>query len=311
MISYADLGGLGAREGVPVACMWEPPPEPVQTPVAISIRISPFLSLLILLPLFLFRQNRCSAAWWIWLPVVVCTLAETTITCLMTGNEWSLAQAVGSFILGLGATWLLMPFLGSRYRIVTFFKALPVLAGFSLLAFVPTLLANRGWLYLRPPLAALLDFASLAVGSVVLRHTFGASLAVLLALASLSVMLALTFGGLSVRRRFGRIRFLVWLAVWTVAAWAVIAWPFVTIGLFNSDVEFGASLLAILSASTISLALLLPLVLLSFLQPFYRARLSGFLKIPQAGGAIASAIPPKLPEVNQPTQRPAPAGATD
>lgn len=259
-----------------MAHTWEPPPpEPPPTPVAISISISTFLSLLILLPLFLLRQNRCSAAWWIWLPVVISAPAGITITCLMTGNEWSLAQAVGSFIVGLAAMWLLMPFLESRYRIVTFFKALPVLAGFSLLAFVPTLLARQsGWIDLRPSLAALL------------------------ALASLTATLALTFGSLSVRRRFGRVRFLFWLAVWTVVAWTVIASPFVIIGSLNGDIEWGASFFAILYASAISLALLLPLVLLSFFQAFYRARWFGFLNVPQPGPSAGAAVRLGMPGVD-------------
>jgi hypothetical protein len=213
--------------------------------------------LLILLPLFLFPQNRPPQTWWIWLPVLISALAGIALVCLMTGKEWSLVQAVCSFVVGLAAMWLLMPFLGSRYRIVAFFKALLVLAGFSLLAFVPTLLADHaGWIDLRPFLAALL------------------------ALASLAVTLALGFGSLSTRRRFGRVRFLFWLAVWTALAWSVIATPFVIIGSLTNTLQWGAGFLAILSISAISLALLLPLVLLSFLQPFYRARFFGWLNLP-------------------------------
>lgn len=277
MVAYAYLGGLGAREGIPVAHTWEPPPpEPPPTPVAISISISTFLSLLILLPLFVLRQNRCSAAWWIWLPVVISASAGITITCLMTGNEWSLAQAVGSFIVGLAAMWLLMPFLESRYRIIAFIKALPVLAGFSLLAFVPTLLARQsGWIDLRPYLAALL------------------------ALASLAATFALTLAGFSVRRRFGRRRFLVWLAAWTALAWMVIASPFFIIGTVNGDIEWGPTLLAMLYVTASSLALLLPLLLLSFFQPLYRARLFGFLKVPQPGPLAGAAVPLGMTEAYQ------------
>jgi len=269
VVSYAYLGGLGAREGIPAVHTWEPPPpEPPRAPVAISISISAFLSLLILLPLFLFRANRCSAAWWIWLPVMISVMAGITLTCRMADNDRSLAQAVDSLIVGLAAMWLLMPFLASRYRIVALFKSLPVLAAFNLLAFVPTLWADRdSWLDLRPYLAAVL------------------------ALASLAATLALTFGGLSVRRRFGRVRFLSWLAVWTVVAWTVIALPFVMIGSLRSDIEWGQSLLAILCATAISLALLLPLLLLSFFQPFYRVRLFGFLKVPLPGLSAGAAIP--------------------
>jgi multisubunit Na+/H+ antiporter MnhE subunit len=233
--------------------------------------------MLILLPLFLLRPNRSSKAWWIWLPVGITALAGTALVFLLTDEELSLPQAVCSFIIGLAAVWLLMPYLKGRQRIGTFFKVLPVLAGFSLLALVPTLLADHsGWLDLRPYLAALL------------------------ALASLAATLALTFGGLSVRRRFGRIRFLVWLAVWTVLAWTVIASSFVIIGSLNGDIDWGPSLLAILYTSASSLGLLLPLVLLSFFQPFYRARFFSLLNLPQPGPSSGAATPPRIPNVYQP-----------
>ena len=278
VISYANLGGLGAREGVPVAHTWEPPPpEPPWIAAAAPKGLGILAATLILLPLFLLRPNRCSAAWWIWLPVVVSVPAGMTITCVLTDNEWSLAQAVGAFIIGLAALWLWTPLLESRYRIVTFFKSVPVLAGFSLLAFVPVLLAgSSGWLDLR------------------------LYLVVLLALASLAAALALTLGGFSVRRRFGRIRFLAWLALWTVLTWMAIAAPFMIIGAVNGNMGWGSSLAAILTVSAISLALLLPLLLLSFYHPFYQARLLGYLKVPLPGPSVGAAVPPKLPGVYRP-----------
>jgi len=225
--------------------------------VAFSISGSTLLSLLILLPLFLLRPNRCSAAWWIWLPVVISALAGITITYLVADDR-SLAQAVGSFIVGLAAMWLLIPFLEGRYRIVAFFKALPVVAGFSLLAFIPTLLADHsGWLDLRSFMAGLLAFASLAA------------------------TLALVLSGLAVRRRFGRIRFLLWLAVWVVLAWTAIAAPFAIFNALGGRPELGEFIVAILVVSGITLALLLPLVLLSFFQPFYRDRFFRLLNLPQ------------------------------
>jgi hypothetical protein len=184
-------------------------------------------------------------------------LVGITVTGLLTGNDRNLPQAVGSFIVGLAAVWLLMPFLGSRYRIVAFLKTLPVLAGFSLLAYVPTLLADEGgWLDFRPYFA------------------------LLLAVASLVATLALSLGGLSVRRRFGPIRFLSWLAVWILLAWTAIATPFVIYALLQSHVDLWESFLGLLITSGITLVLLLPLVLLSLFQPFYRARLLNWLKVP-------------------------------
>lgn len=276
MISYANLGGLGAREGIPVVHTWEPPPpEPPWIIGAAPKSLGIFAATLILLPLFLFRQNRCAAAWWVWLPVVIGVPAGMAITCLITGIEWSLAQAVGAFIIGLAAMGLLMPYLKSRYRIVTFFKALPVLAAFSLVASVPALpSAQNGWI------------------------DFRLYLVIVLALASLAATFAFTFAGFSVRHRFGRMRFLAWLAVWTAVAWVVIASPFMVVGAVNGDMEWGPSLVAILWATGSTLALLLPLLLLCFWQPFYRARFSGFLKVPQGGPTVAAAVPLEMAGVD-------------
>jgi len=277
LVSYANLGGLGARAGVPVVHTWEPPPpEPPWIITAAPKSLGILAATLILLPLFLLRPNRCAAAWWIWLPVGISGLAGVTIVCLMSDSDWSLAQAVGAFVVGLVAMWLLMPFLGSRYRTVAFCKALPVLAGFSLLAFVPTLLAaNSGWLDFRPHLAALL------------------------ALGSLSVTLALTFGGQSVRHRFGRIRFLFWLAVWTLLAWTVIASAFVFIRSLNHPFDWGESVVALLVITGLTLVLILPLVLLSFFQPMYRARMFGFLHVPQPGRSAGATVPLGMADVVQ------------
>jgi hypothetical protein len=197
--------------------------------------------------------------------------------CLTSDKEWSLLQAACSFVVGLAAVWLLMPLLESRSRIAAFFKILPVLAGFSLLALVPTLLAQQsGWLDFRPYLAAML------------------------ALASLAATLALVCTGHCVRRRFGRVRCIVWLAVWTVLAWTAIATPAAIIGAVNGGNDWREGLLAILSLSAISLGLVLPLVLLSFFQSFYRDRFFGWLNLLQPDPTAAAAVPPKIPGVYQP-----------
>jgi hypothetical protein len=278
VVSYADLGGLGAREGTPVIHTWEPPPPaPPVVYVAATNNIEDLPWLLMLLPLFLLRRNRCCAAWWVWLPALISAWAGITITSLTTGNERSLTQAAGAFVVGLAALWLLMPSPGSHYRIVAFFKALLTLAGFSLLAFAPTLAAAiGGWLDFRPYLTAML------------------------ALGSLVVTLALTFGGLCARRRFGRIRYLLWLAVWTVPAWMVALTPFVVIGYVNDQIEWGASALALLAISGFTLLLLLPFVLLSFFQPLYRARFLDWLKVPEADRSAGATAPPKIPGVPRP-----------
>jgi len=77
----------------------------------------------------------------------------------------------------------------------------------------------------------------------------------------------------------------------TALAWVVIASPFLIIGTVKGDSDWGPSLVAILWAAGSILALLMPLVLLSFFQPFYRACLFGFLKVPQSGPSAGAAVP--------------------
>ena len=257
-----------------MVCTWQPPPPPPPRIIAVaSTGIGILAAMLILPPLFLLRPNRSSQAWWIWLPVGITALAGTALVFLLAGyEERRLSHAVCSFLIGLAAVWLLMPYLQGRHRIGTFFKTLPVLAGFSLLAFVPAFFVEEGgFIDVRPYLAATL------------------------AVASLAATLALVFTGRSVRRGFGRIRFVVWLAVWVVLAWTAIATPLVIIGSLESGPHWGDFVSGILLISGIMLALLLPLVLLSFFQPFYRARFPGWLNLLQPGTSAGAAIPPRIP----------------
>lgn len=278
MITYANLGGLGAREGIPVAHTWEPPPPPPPPPpwgfVAGMAALRVVLPLLLLLPLFLFRANRSPQAWWLWLPVGATALLGITLVCLMFDAEVSLQRAVCALAAGFGAVWLLAPWLTSTYRVGMLLKTLPLLAGFSLLGFGLTLLAGgRGWIEFWPSLAILL-------GSV-----------------SLAASLALTLTGFCVRRRFGRIRFLLWLAVWILLAWTAIMTPVFALGAGGSSPEWKQLCIAIPVISGLTMVLLLPLVLLAFFQPFYRTRFTAWLKLPQPNPAPGVEIPPRLADV--------------
>jgi hypothetical protein len=252
---------------------WEPPPPPPPRIVAaVSTGVKITIPLLLLLPLFLFRPNRTGTAWWIWLPIVVAALAATALIAVFCDGEVSLLQAVFAFLTGLAAVWLLTPYLKSRYRIVTFLKTFPALAALSLLAYVPTLLGDKeGWLDLRALFAGLL------------------------ACASLVATLALVLAGLAVRRRFGRIRFLLWLTVWTVLTWTAVAAPFAVFELLGTSPEWGEFIIAVLIVSAITVALLLPLLLLAFFNSSYRARFAEWLNLPQPESFARMGVPPTLP----------------
>ena len=84
-----------------------------------------------------------------------------------------------------------------------------------------------------------------------------------------------------------------------VLAWTVIAAPFAIFGSFGSRPEWGEFVVAILVVSGIMLALFLPLVLLSFFQPFYRARFFSLLKLPQPDLSGEGGTPPRMPDEYQ------------
>jgi hypothetical protein len=129
-----------------------PPPPPPRSEVVLKGAPEFAFRLLLLLPLFLFRPNRSARAWWVWLPAGVTALVGTVLGCLLLDSDFG--EAICSFTIGLAAVWLLMPYLKSRHRLITFLKTLPMLAACSLVAFVPALLAKRtGWLDFRSYLA--------------------------------------------------------------------------------------------------------------------------------------------------------------
>lgn len=181
-----------------------------------------------------------------------------------------------SFVVGLAAVWLLTPLLESRFRIVSSLKTLALLAFFCAAACVPTLVSvDSAWSDFWPNLASLLG-----CGSVV-------------------VVLALALAGFCGQRRFGRLRFLIWLTLGTALAWGVIMPSVIyviTSGL-GAEVHWGEVAAGVLAISALTLVLLLPVVLLSFFQPFYRARFFAWLKLPQPAPPAEPNVPPRLAEL--------------
>jgi hypothetical protein len=215
------------------------------------------LSIVVLLPLFLFRPNRCSPAWWIWLALGSALGVALAVGFLFLDGAKDLVQAFCSLGVGLAATWLLSPYLVSRSRPGVALKTLPVLAGFSVLAFLPTLLGQRA------------DF-----------FDFRTAFAVGLTTAGLVLTLALVLTGRTLRHRFGPVRLVLWAAVWLCLVWNIAVGPLVLLITAQGHVDWGEYFVGMLILSGMSLGLLLPLLLLSIFQPFYRGRLLAFLNLP-------------------------------
>jgi hypothetical protein len=253
---------LGPREGLRVSHLWQPPPPPPPLIVRAANSASEILfPVLLLLPLFLFKPNRCAPAWAIWLPVAVSLCGAIAFVTLASGGEKDLLHAFGAFVVALAATWLLSPYLQSRHRGVVCLKTVPVLAGFSLLAFLPRLLGER---------AGFFDFRLAFVGA------FG--------VVSLGVGLALVLGGWAVRHRFGRVRFLGSMAL---CLWLVLTLSGAVVAILTSgSPDWGDLFLGVVITSGVILGLLLPLLLLSFFQPFYRARFNALLNVSKDLAAV-------------------------
>jgi hypothetical protein len=212
------------------------------------------LPLLLLLPLFLLRVNREAAAWWIWGPLGVTGLLGIPFVTLIGDEIESLPGVFYGFLAGLGAAWLLSPWLGSRLRVGVFIKTLLLLAAVGIAGYLPAVLSGWGrmdWLW---------PYMMLLIAS-----------------GSLIVALGLAIAACSVQRRFALGRFTLVLACCLLLGWTA----FYTIlwAAQGSAPDWGRILIIAVITSGVTLGMLLPLLLLSFLQPFYRRRFAAWLNL--------------------------------
>jgi hypothetical protein len=161
---------------------------------------------------------------------------------------------------GLAAVWLLSPFLTRRGRFVTFLGVLATMELFSLFACTVAQPRDR----------------DSSLGYVLIGG------AVLVLLLSLAINLA----GWSCRSRSEWRRLSLWMILWMMAGWLVV---FVVM----SRIERPGPLLEMATAFAIfcavSFGVLLPFLLLSFANAFYRERLKELLR-------LADAAPPSAPQ---------------
>jgi hypothetical protein len=261
----SDLAGFGAPQGPPVLFNW-----PVTCLLPSLPGLLPWLLVLFLLVL---KPNRCGQAWWIWLP-----LGGWTV--IFAGLEWSANQEIPLAIytaigqaagFGLAGVWLLS-WVGRRHRALGFAQTFFSLALMSALAFAVHPIWKEG------PLAG----ADLDPGLV-------------LSWGLLGLIFALAFlgAGLLCRRRSGKLRLVGSLLISLLVVWGV------AVGLtcllrsqFGGEKpEADEMLIGSLIGTVASFALLLPFLLLSFANSFYRERLRALLHLdrPEAEPATPSA----------------------
>ena len=265
MVTYADLGGLGLKQGTPVAYDWVMP--------SLLPQVLPWLAILVLL---LLKPNRCASAWWIWVPLgcvagVAC-MPQSVVELLPSSQMEIFLDLIGALGFGLAAVWLLSSYLGWKHRMLAFLGMLVAQEGFSLVAFA----LRQGWEGIEPAMLALGMFLAVSV---------------------LVISVAMSLAGLMCRGRYGWLRLSLWMIAALVVLWLLVIGPFLIIMLLVQGGNFPMSALFGFVGATvgITLGVLLPFLVLSYLNGLYRERLKGLLHLGRA--AAPPMITPPMPAV--------------
>jgi hypothetical protein len=263
VVASADLGGLGPKQGPPVVCDWAAPSSMPQV-----------LPWLVILALLLLKPNRCAAAWWIWVPLALVagvTIVPQSVLGFLPPSQWEMfLEWIGALGFGVAAVWLLAGYLGWKHR---------------MLAFVGCLLAQVGFSSLAYALGRALDLDTLPMG-------------IPLALGALVISVALSLAGLVCRGRLGWLRLSLWLVAALVVVWLLVIGPFFLVAVMTSDGN--VPILAVFGfvgvAVAITFGVLLPFLVLSFANGFYRERLKDLLHLGAAPPPVITSPMPAAPE---------------
>jgi hypothetical protein len=261
--AYADLGGLGTKQGSPVAFVWKMP--------NLLPALLPWLVLLALLAL---PSNRSARAWWIWAPLAALALLGGWLGAAADAldNEafgYSLHAAFAAAF-GLAAVWLLGAGLARGWRVLGIVLTALSFAAVSLLAFV----ANPLWEQ-ELELSFLLIFWLLS--GVVFAGT-------------------LSLAGWMCRRRFSSIRVMLRLPFYLWGMWLVAGSLLAGVVTLVSGGGFDWPGFAVGSVvlALVSFGVILPFLILSFTCSFYRERLKSLLRLPAPAAVLAAATLPPL-----------------
>ncbi len=265
MVAYSDLGGLGSKQGEPVLYEWLMP----------SL-IAPVLPWLAILALLMLKPNRCASAWWVLIPLGcvagVASAPQSVVELLPSSQFEILLDMIGALGFGLAAVWLLSSYLGWKHRMLAFLGMLLAQEAFGLVAFA----LRQGWESIGPETLALGMFLAVSV---------------------LVISVAMSLAGLMCRGRYGWLRLSLWLIAALVVVWLLIIGPFLIIMLLVQGGNFPMSALFGFVGVTvgITLGVLLPFLVLSYVNGFYRERLKGLLHLD--GTAAPPMITPPVPAI--------------
>jgi hypothetical protein len=263
VVAYTDLGGLGLKQGAPVFYDWSAP--------SLIPQALPWLAILGLL---LLKPNRCASAWWIGIPLAcvggVACVPQSVLELLPSSQFEIFLDLIGGLGFGLAAVWLLSSYLCWKHRMLAFLGILLAQGGFSLVAFG----VKQSW-----------GEAGLETLQVIMA----------LAVSALVMSVALSLAGLVCRGRCGWLRLSLWLITALVVVWLLVLGPFFIFSMIASGGNLPlTALFSIVAVATgLTFGVMLPFLLLSFANGFYRERLKGLLHL--GGAAAPPVITPPAP----------------
>jgi len=287
VVTSADLGGLGAKEGPPAGFVWTVP--------NLLLVLPPWLAVVALLVL---RSNRNPRAWLVWVPPAALALAGAVLkTPLDTQPDPRLgysfydgfheacaamlshpAHVVGAAAFGLAAIWLVGTGLARRRRALSIVLMALAFGAVSLLALQTRPVWEQVWGLYPWESDLALNVLVFWVGSGIVYAG------------------ALNLTGWMCRRGFSGVRvslgLLLWLwAMWVAAAVLVRVAPAL---FFGGSFNLLALLWGTIFLSLACFALMLPFLILSFTNSFYRERLKSLLRLPGTESAPAAPAPPPV-----------------
>ena len=264
---------MGATAGPATAYSW--------TTAGLGPQLLPWLAVLALLAL---KPNRGWSPWLIWLALAGLAGGRSwLLRCLQNGSNPFLLNACEVLLevplalaFGLAALWLMALRLNSRHRFTTFLGILAVLLAFMGFCFA----ARVGWGMGMEPIASLLDprhLAATASSGVMATPFF-----ILLLLPAPMVAAAMALCSLACRQRRGTVRLCLWLFLSLLGVWVAVSVPAYGWCRFASpgEVEYLPCLTLALLMTAVSFATMLPFLILSLVNPFFRQRLQAVCSLP-------------------------------
>ena len=257
-----DIGDLGPQQGASVTYNWK------------SYYGAPTLTLwLALIAAFVFNKaNRNVQALFILVPLLIVNVLGLLFKKAMgfrSADAEMLSMIFHSLTVGITVLWLSAPKLSNRNRLVTFVLALAVMAVFGLLG-------------------------ARSYGRLRLSEKSG-GVAVMVAMSASAILVGLALTAWQCRERYSRLRFLLYLAFWSVIASLASALVvcLIVFAIERPGFPIVEALLQILVVGLVlgvcAYVIVLPYLILALVNPFFRQRFYACLRLkpmhPQEQGA--------------------------